>query len=199
MMLDAPFLELAYFVGEANLKQAIDKMRIETPLEGAGQKFIAPGVIGIAGPVEQLAVRGGVIELRTEGEAFCGRPGRLKPRSRTLGKIAYSKFVHFANLLNPLYGAILVEYSLESPDELRRDSRSLAFQNFYLAKRALDERSWSALHESLGDRVYLGSLSSGVYISMTTYFNQEAKGIASVEAQALSVKIAELLARSLRA
>jgi hypothetical protein len=26
-MLNAPFLELAYFVGEANLKQAIDKVR----------------------------------------------------------------------------------------------------------------------------------------------------------------------------
>jgi len=58
MMLNAPFLELAYFVGEANLKQAIDKVRAETPLEGAGQKFRAPNVIGIAGPVEQLAVRG---------------------------------------------------------------------------------------------------------------------------------------------
>jgi hypothetical protein len=198
MMLNAPFLELAYFVGEANLKQAIDKVRIETPLEGAGQKFMAPGVIGIAGPVEQLAVRGGVMELRTEGEAFCGEPSRLKPRARALGNIAYRKFVHFAGLLNPVYGAILVEYSLESPGELRRDSHSLAFQNFYLAKRALDERSLSALHEILGGRVYVGALPGGVYISMTTYFNQAAKGIASVEAQAISVKIAELLARSLR-
>jgi hypothetical protein len=198
MMLSAPFLELAYFVGEANMKQAIDKVRAETPLEEAGRKFTAPGVIGIAGPVEELAVRGGVMELRTEGEVFCGKPSRLKPRARSIGNIVYSKFVHFAGLLNPVYGAILVEYSLESPDELRRDSRSLAFQNFYLAKRALDECSWSALHEIVGDRVYLGALPGGVYISMTTYFNQEAKGIASVEAQALSVKIAELLARSLR-
>ena len=86
MMLNAPFLELAYFVGEANLKQAIDKVRIETPLEGAGQKFMAPGVIGIAGPVEQLAVRGGVMELRTEGEAFCGEPNVNS--NRELGPLA---------------------------------------------------------------------------------------------------------------
>jgi len=198
MMLNAPFLELAYFVGEENLKQAIDKVRAETPLEGAGQKFRAPIVIGIAGPVEQLAVRGGVMELRTEGEAFCGEPSRLKPRVRALGNIAYSRFVHFAGLLNPVYGAILVEYSLENPDELRRNPRSLAFQNFYLAKRALDERSWSMLYEIMGDRVYWYALPDGLYVSMTMYFNQEAKGITSIEAQVLSVKIADLLARSLR-
>ncbi len=197
-MLDAPFLELAYFVGETNMKQAIDKIRVETPLEGTGRKFTAPGVIGIAGPVEQLAARGGVMELRTEGEALCGKPGRLQPRAKVIGNIACSRFVHFADILKPLYGAILVEYSLESPDELRRDSRSLVFQNFYLAKRALDGRSWSALHEMLDDRVRVDALASGVYISMTTYFNKEAKGIASAEAQALSVKIAGLLANSLR-
>ena len=198
MVLTAPLLELAYFVGEANMKQAIDTVRAETPLEGAGQKFTAPSVVGIAGPVEQLAVRGGVMELRTEGEAFCGKSNRLKPRARSIGHIAYGKFIHFAGLLNPVYGAILVEYSLESPDELRKDSRSLAFQNFYLARRALDVRSWSALHEIIGDRVYSGALPGGVYISMTAHFNQEAKGVSSAEAQARSVKIAELLARSLR-
>jgi hypothetical protein len=198
MELSPPFLELAYFVGEANIEQAIDKVRAETPLEEAGRKFTAPGVIGIAGQLEKMAVRGGVMELRTDGEAFCGRPNRLKSRARSIGNIVYRRFVHFAGLLNPVYGAILVEYSLESPSELRRDSRSLAFQNFYLAKRGLDERSWSALHEIVGDRVYSSALPSGVYISMTTYFNREAKGIASLEAQALSVKIAELLARSLR-
>jgi hypothetical protein len=198
MMLNAPFLELAYFVGEANLKQAIDKVKAETPFEGVGQKFTAPNVIGIAGPVEQLAIRGGVVELRTEGEAFCGEPSRLKPRARALGNIAYSRFVHFAGLLNPVYGAILVEYSLENPDELRGDPRSLAFQNFYLAKRALDERSWLMLHEIVGESVYRDVLPHGLYVSMTTYFNPEAKGVASVEAQALSEKIAELLARSLR-
>src|SRR6266850_4831446 len=131
------------------------------------------------------------MELRTEGEAFCGEPSRLKPRVRALGNIAYSRFVHFAGLLNPVYGAILVEYSLENPDELRRNPRSLAFQNFYLAKRALDERSWSMLYEIMGDRVYWYALPDGLYVSMTMYFNQEAKGIASIEAQALSVKIAD--------
>ena len=197
MMLSAPFLELAYFVDEANIKHAIDKVRAETPLEEAGRLFTAPNVIGIAGPVEQLAVRGGVIELRTDGEAFCGKPNGLKPRVRSLGNIAYSRFIHFAGLLDPVYGAILVEYSLESPDELRRDSRSLAFQNFYLAKRALNERAWSTLQEIVGDRAYSRALPGGVYISMTQYFNQEAKGMVSIEAQALSVKIAELLASSL--
>ena len=198
MILNAPLLELAYFVGEANMKGAIDKVRAETALEGVGRKLTAPSVIGIAGPVEQLAVRDGVMELRTEGEAFCGEPSRLKPRAGALGRIAYSRFVHFAALLDPVYGAILVEYSLENPHELRRDPRSLAFQNFYLAKRALDERSWSMLHEIVGDSVYRGLLTDGLYVSMTSYFNPEARGIASVEAQALSVKIAELLARSLR-
>jgi hypothetical protein len=198
MTLNPPFLELAYFVGEANMNRAIDKVRAGTPLQGDERKFTAPNVIGITGPVEQLAVRGGVMQLRTEGDAFCGEPGRLKPRARTLGNIVCSRFVHFAGLLNPVYGAILVEYSLENPEELRRDPRSLAFQNFYLAKRALDERSWSMLHEIVGDSVYRGLLADGLYVSMTTYFNPEARGIASIEAQTLSVKIAELLARSLR-
>jgi hypothetical protein len=54
------------------------------------------------------------------------------------------------------------------------------------------------LHEIVGDSVYRGLLTDGLYVSMTSYFNPEARGIASVEAQALSVKIAELLARSLR-
>jgi hypothetical protein len=198
MIMNAPFLELAYFVGEANMKGAIDKVRVETAVEGFGRKFTAPSVIGIAGPAEQLAIRGGVMELRTEGEVFCGRRGQLNPRATSIGNIVYSKFVHFAGLLNPVYGAILVEYSLESTLELRRDSRSLAFQNFYLAKRALDERSWAILHEIVGDSVYRAALPDGLYVSMTTYFNPEAKGLASVEAQALSVKIAGLLARSLR-
>ncbi|UGA42757.1 hypothetical protein HU230_0031385 [Bradyrhizobium quebecense] len=197
-MLDAPFLELAYFVGEANLEQALDKVRAETPLEGAARKFTASNVIGIAGPAEQLAVRGGVIELRTEGEAFCGPSARLDPRARRLGNIAYRRFVHWARLLNPTYGAILVEYSLENPDELRKDQRSLAFRDFYLAKRALDVRAWSKLHEIVGDRAYRHALPDGLYVSMTPYFNPEAAGLASGDAQVLSAKIAELLARSLR-
>ncbi|MCC8967785.1 hypothetical protein H8A95_37125 [Bradyrhizobium sp. Pear76] len=196
--MDAPFLELAYFVGEANLKQALDKVRAETPLQGAGGKFTASNVIGIAGPVEQLVVRGGVVELRTEGEAFCGPSGRLDPRARTLGNIAYRRFVHFADLLSPLYGAILVEYSLEDPDELRRYPLSLAFRNFYLAKRALDVRAWSKLHEILGDRAYRHALPDGLYVSMMTDFNPVAKGMTSGEAQELSARIAELLTRALR-
>ena len=198
MMLNAPFLELAFFVGEANMNRAIHKVSAGTALKGIGRKFTAPNVIGIAGPAEQLAIRGGVMELRTEGGGFCGAPSRPEPRANAMGDIAYSRFIHFANLLNPLYGAILVEYSLESPAELRQDARSLAFQNFFLAKRALDEDSWRMFDQIVGDTAYRDVLPDGLYVSMTTCFNPEARSIASVEAQERSAKIAELLARSLR-
>jgi hypothetical protein len=139
-----------------------------------------------------------VLEVRTEGEAFCGPRYSPIPRATILGATVFEKLVGYSNVLCPLYGAIVVEYSLESPDELRRDSRSLAFRDFYLAKRALDERSWLVLDELLDDRVYRHEMSAGIYVSMSSYFNPEGKELPPIEAQELSVKIGEVLATSIR-
>ncbi len=197
-MLDAPFLELAYFVGEFNMARAIDAIKSKFHLCGSSPKFAAPSAIGIAGDREELVVRGGVVEFRSEGGAFSGSESRQQPGVRALGEIVFKKFVSIANLVHPLYGAILVEYSLEDPGELRKDSRSLAFRNFFLAKPALDEHAWRLLWGLFDGRVYRFAAPNGVYISTTPYLNPDGKGLPPTDAQELSAKVGSLLATSLR-
>ena len=198
-MLNAPFLELAYFVGERNIPASVERLRSELFLKGTAPKFSAPDAIGIAGPAEQMAVRGGVIELRTEGESFCSEPGRSKPQADRLGPIAYERFVHFADILAPAYGAILIEYSLEEPDDLLTDSRSLAFENFFLGTPAIDQRTVDDVLSIVGSEAYVSRRAHGVYVSMSPYFNPKQRSIEPVIAHELSAKVGALVAAALRA
>jgi hypothetical protein len=197
-MLNAPLLSLAWYVGESNITHAVEAVSQATPVRGSAPTFVAPGSVGIGRRNEELVIRGGKLELRAEGEAFCGPADRPNPRAKVLGTKVYKQFCKFSEIIRPLYGAILVEYSLETPDELRADDRSYAFRNFYIARRALPDRAWRTLEALLGERVFRRDIAAGVYVSMWPNLNPDSKGLPSAEASALSARIGRLFAASLR-
>jgi hypothetical protein len=70
--LDPPFLELEYYVGLAELETIVHRL-VDGPQPGlVPSKFVIPNAIGLSSKLEELEVKGGVVILRTEGEAFCG-------------------------------------------------------------------------------------------------------------------------------
>jgi hypothetical protein len=95
-----------------------------------------------------------------------------------------------------LYGAILVEYTLESPDELRRDPRSLAFRDFYLSRRRLPLALVRSLLALVPDGAYVRELECGVYISMSSEFNPEGGHVESELAQNTSTQIARAIGQA---
>ncbi|MBX3270691.1 MAG: hypothetical protein KF729_10535 [Sandaracinaceae bacterium] len=145
---------------------------------------------------EQLEVDRGILLFRTEAEALCGDHAASRRGKRSVGAKAYRLFVAMADALDPLYGAISIEYSLERPDELRRDIRSLAFRTFYLSESRLGQRLVADALNACGDGVYVERLRRGVYISMSDAFNPKRREISSLDSQHRSVEVAKILLRA---
>jgi hypothetical protein len=136
--------------------------------------------------------------LRTEGEAFCGPWREDRKRLWKLGRRAYQRFVEVADTIPCVYGAILVEYSLEEPHELRADPRSLAFRNFFLSRERLGERAVDEAIRLAGDEAYIEERKAGVYISMAAEFNPKGHGQPWSEAAERSVRISAVVGRAVR-
>ncbi len=173
----------------------MDKLRADLRLVEQGAVFQAPNAVGLARDREQVAVRGGIIEIRTEGERFCGPPGGINVSGKVRRRV-YERFLYFAELLEPAYGAIVVEYSLEEPAELLRDPRSLAFRNFYLSKHRIDPEPIATVIQLVGHDCYIERRRRGVYISTSRDFNPDRRSIDRIEAQKKSGQIANILARA---
>lgn len=188
--MEAPYLELQYYVGD-RVREAARELAPNMPPNA--KRIAAAGLVGLISEPEELECIGGVLVLRTAGDAFCGQARRARSRLNALGRIVYRRFVEAAEALPCKYGAILVEYSLEEPKALRDDPRSLAFRNFYLShtmrRHLIDEVIALA-----GSDAHVGELAHGVYVSMSAEFNPEGADIDSLESQARSVRIASLLA-----
>lgn len=193
-MLEPPYLELAFYVGAraANIAYECVATRMGFAVDRE-RKVTIPGLLGIA-PDEELELVRETLLMRTAGATFCG-PTSTHTRAlrRRYGQLIYKAFVQFAEDVDCRYGAILVEYSLETPESLRRDSTSLAFQDFYIGKRWIG----SALEGIIGlagSESYVERLDRGTYISMCGDFNPDRREVPGTEAQRRSVAIAGILA-----
>jgi len=193
-MLEPPFLELAFYVGPKAADKAFEHLAKEHHVAfGTKRKVVIEGLVGILDG-EELELKNGTLLVRTSGEVFCGPPSTKTRSLRSrYGHLAYKAFVGFAEKLECCYGAILVEDSLEEPDSLRRDSTSLAFQDFYVGKQWAGA-AMARIMGVVGSATFLEDLSRGTYFSMCADFNPEKRGVSGVEAQNKSIEIAAILA-----
>ncbi len=153
---------------------------------------------GITSKNEILEVNRGIVLLRTEGEVFCGEARRLNPEFKKAGQKAYEAFKRLACGLKAAYGALCLEYTLEEPTELRRDPRSLAFQDFFVSRTWLGDDVVNAVKRTIGDRGYIESVGDGIYASTSHEYNPRCRRVPPLEAQEKSVQVARLIARTFR-
>ena len=198
-MLQAPFIELAYFVGRDRVDTALSTVLKRSAVVGlAPSRRIGSNVYAISNLIglardEEAETHGGRIILRTEGEIFCGSARTKKRKLLASGRKVYERFLSYVSVLDPFYGAILLEYSLEEPDELRSDPRSLAFRDFYVASRVLGSRDMQQLRALAGTDSFVQEMPNGIYVSTTEECNPEGRSVESVQAQETSVAIGNLL------
>lgn len=79
--------------------------------------FAAHDSVGLTSGEEALRY-GDVLCFRTSGELFCGPARSEKKRLTSVGRRVYKIFCAWANRVPSMYGAVLVEYSLETPFQL---------------------------------------------------------------------------------
>jgi hypothetical protein len=183
--LDPPFLDLAYYVGECRPADSLSSFK------AAALGHLGDGrIIGLAERPEELCTSGPRLIVRTEGEDFSGPMRSDTKRLFALGQKVFEAFVRTAKIANCLYGAILVEYELETPQELRADPRSLAFRDFFLSRHNLSEEVYSRVLALVPRDVYTQETSVGVYISTSREFNPEKRGIETELAHEVSVRVA---------
>jgi hypothetical protein len=197
--LDPPFLELEYYVGPAELETTVHRL-VDGLQPGIVPSYLViPKAVGLLSQKpEELVVRGGVVILRTEGLAFCGPFRDNRTRLKKLGRRVYQRFVEVADAIPCVYGAILGEYSLEEPEKLRQDPRSLAFRDFFLSRERLKNKAIEEAIRLAGDEAYVESRATGVYISMNAEFNPKGRSIPSPESQERSVRISAVIGRAAR-
>jgi hypothetical protein len=196
--LDPPFLELEYYVGRAEMETTVHRLVNGLQPGLVPSELVIPNAVGLSPKPEELAVKGGVVILRTEGEAFCGPFRDDRTRLKKLGRRVYQRFVEVADIIPCVYGAILVEYSLEEPKKLRQDPQSLAFCDFFLSRERLENRAIEEAIRLAGNEAYVESCESGVYISMSAEFNPKGCSITWLEAQERSVRISAVIGRAAR-
>jgi hypothetical protein len=197
--LDPPFLELEYYVGPAELETTAHRLVDGLQPGIVPSALVMPKTVGLLSQKpEELVVRGGVVILRTEGLAFCGPFRDNRARLKKLGRRVYKRFVEVADAIPCVYGAILVEYSLEEPEKLRQYPRSLAFRDFFLNRERLENKAIEEAIRLAGDEAYVESRASGVYISMNAEFNPKGRSIPSPESQWRSERISAVIGRAAR-
>jgi hypothetical protein len=124
--------------------------------------------------------------VRTEGEFFCGPSRRKQSRLPSLGRSVYNQFIRYVNIVESFYGAILIEYSLEEPDELQKDPRSLAFRDFYVATSWIGVSRIAQVRSIAGASAYCEDLRTGLYVSMSPEVNPNG---AAVDTQVAGVTV----------
>ncbi|WP_438025555.1 hypothetical protein [Sorangium sp. So ce233] len=194
--MDASFLELSFYVGTAGVLPTLEALVTNLSPGSLPRKIRLPNMVGLIEEAEEIEVLGDIIVLRTEGEAFCGSDRTKVARLKKLGRQVYERFVEVADMIPCIYGAILVECSLENPGALRRDPRSLAFCNFFLSKESLAPVAVQQAVVLAGSDAFVEKHKRGVYISMPAEFNPKGRHVDPLEAQERSTKIAAIIGRA---
>jgi hypothetical protein len=180
-----PFLELAFYVGENRAMNSLNSIKAASTIEPGRHHFI-----GLPGRPEDIYQVGPKVVVRTEGEDFCGPMRSNTGRLDELGHMVSDAFLRIAGAANCMYGAILVEYELETPSELRRDSRSLAFHDFFLSRKNLPPDVFAGAMAGVTARAYMRQISDGMYVSMSREFNPERRQVETELAHQVSVRVA---------
>lgn len=196
--LQPPFLELSYFVGRETIEEAFELFLTSESEELRANKARINNLIGVTEKQEILEARGGILNLRTEDQIYDVPKKSLSASDFKLGQKIYNRFLEVADLIDPIYGAILIEYTLEEPDELASAMRSLAFHDFFLSAECFSESVVEAVVRSAGSAVYIERRPRGIYVSMSEVFNPNRSGIPGDDAEERSDQIAEILGRALK-
>ena len=220
--LEAPFLELAFFLRKPTIRQAL---ACASGLEGYGRQvagkieFVWDGQVREVsiGEVDEeyslrsgeafrlplcssswevpeeevLELRDGILLLRSNGDLFSG-PHEDSSATIKRGKEVSRLFQDLAWSVRPYYAAICLEYSLETPDELRKDWRSQAFFDFFVDGQAIG----LALQEEIKELVkgaFISEHDSALYVSMTGWFNPMEINVSTEDASDMSGNVAKVL------
>lgn len=132
-----------------------------------------------------------------DGPASAERNPRLVRRRRAHGRRVYARFLDLIRALRPSYASLVTLEGLMCPTDLRRDPRSLAFENFYVSARYLGTRPTEKLLQLFPD-AYRERVGDGWYVSCYPYFNPEGREVPSSTASYASDAAAALIARTLR-
>ena len=166
-------------------------------LEGLGSGFACAlkGLPGLTSKDEIVECEGPHVLLRTEAGPL-SVPSPKRAAREAAGLKAYKAFKYMADCLDAAYGAVCIEYSLETPAELREDSRSLAFRNFWLSRRRISEGPLHRVATRMSG-AYVEEWLTGIYFSTDAAYNPARAGIEPEDAEELSVEVAAILARAM--
>ncbi len=154
------------------------------PYEVATYSFILPQSVGV--DTHPLVIW-------STGEALSGPDMGVTKASRRVGEKVYDRFLAFVKRLSPAYAAITVEYSLECPTDLRYDSRSYAFRDFFVSEEYAGRSNLRQIQEVFED-AYVEAVGKGIYLSSVSAFNPLNKGMNSQLAVSKSAIVAKIIA-----
>lgn len=123
---------------------------------------------------------GNVVAIWIEGAAFSRVPNtEISKKEKQVAARALTAFKKLVSFLRPTYAAITVDYGLENPCDLQRDSRSLAFRDFYLDRSDFGEKFLEELRSRFPNSDYYDH--DGGQITTTTAAFRIAGGHESVD------------------
>jgi hypothetical protein len=193
-MVEAPYLDLAYFVGNAGLEKAARSLVSSITVLNVPSRQVIPGVVGVTSRDEELITTDkGVLILRTEGDLFCGPTEDREQLWRLAAKVR-ARFIDVARQIDPVYGSILVESPLPTPSELVRDPTSLAFVDFYVSFAFAGRELAARIVREAGSDAHYSEHERGFYVAMTSVFGSQQGGVPATESQYRSLRISRLLA-----
>jgi hypothetical protein len=132
------------------------------------------------------------IAIWSSGDVFSGIEKRgLEATARREGRKAYKRFVELVQRLDPDYGSITVEWSLETPTQLAHTPVTRSFANCYLNHAIVEGIS-------IPPTMYVEELSNGVYVSSDPAFHPTGKSVTYQEYKEFSTKIAANIASLFR-
>ena len=136
------------------------------------------------------------LAIWTEGWMFSGPPSFLEEHSEDanrVGQQVYQRFCWLVEALNPAYATITIERSLECPVDLRNETASYVFTDFFVRSEFLDASKLKLVRETCAE-AYVEQLTNGLYISSNGYFNPAHISVESTIMLGNSIQVAKLLA-----
>ncbi|MCI0640756.1 MAG: hypothetical protein L0Y70_16915 [Gemmataceae bacterium] len=102
----------------------------------------------------------------------------------------YDKFIYYVSSLEVAYANISSEIGLECPTDLEQDSRSYAFQDFFLSKQFFEQKTIGHVILAL-DGYFIQELLTGFYFSSSADLNPDHVNIPRQKRPDYSVEVAK--------
>jgi hypothetical protein len=138
------------------------------------------------------------VAIWIEGESLSHADsfGGSTTKSSKVGSRALAVFKDLVTQLQPTYGAITVDYGLETPYDLRDDPRTYAFRDFYLDRTSFGDDSLRAIRDRFPNAVHQ-DFANGQITTTTRVFSRTPweSDIPSSEAYSLSVFVGRMVSR----